>query len=225
MQAPRIPSSTLDFLQSLKENNNREWFQAHKDWYQQELGHMKTFMQELRHRMDAHDLIERHRLYRIYRDVRFRKDKTPYKSEWGGSLRRQKPQLRGGYYFGISPGNSAAEGGFWGPNKEDLLLLRKKLTWDHEEMRRVLSEPNFYQTFGELQGQKVKTAPRGFSVDEPGIDLIRHKQFYVIRNFTDEEVLSPDFMDLLVETLCALRPFFDYMTDLLTTDLNGEAVV
>ncbi|MEM6629140.1 MAG: DUF2461 domain-containing protein [Bacteroidota bacterium] len=225
MNTAQIPASTLEFLQSLKENNNREWFRVHKDRYQKELGHMKTFIEALRHRMDEHDLIERHRLYRIYRDVRFRKDKTPYKSEWGGSFRRQKPQLRGGYFFAISPGNSVAEGGFWGPNKEDLLLIRKKLTWDHEEMNRVLSEPTFSQTFGKLQGQKVKTAPRGFSVEEPGIDLIRHKQFYVIRSFTDEEVLDTDFMDLLVDTFCALRPFFDYMTDLLTTDLNGEALI
>ena len=225
MISSSIPPSTLEFLQSLKENNNREWFQQNKDWYQRELEHMKAFIQALRERMDAHDLIERHRLYRIYRDVRFRKDKTPYKTAWWGSLRRQKPQLRGGYFFSIRPGGSTAEGGFFGPNKEDLLLIRKKLVWDHAEMRRVLDEPTFKQTFGELQGQTVKTAPRGFSIDEPGIDLIRHKQFYVSHTFTDEEVLRPDFADHLAETLCALRPFFDYMTDLLTTDLNGEPVV
>lgn len=225
MKPAQIPPSTLEFLAQLKANNNREWFQANKDWYQQELAHMKAFIQALREKMDAHDLIERHRLYRIYRDVRFRKDKTPYKSEWGGSFRRQKPQLRGGYFFSISPGNSVAEGGFWGPNKEDLMLIRKKLVWDHNEMRQVLQEPTFKTVFGELQGQKVKTSPRGFSIDEPGIDLIRHKQFYVIHSFTDQEVLSPDFADLLVETFCALRPFFDYMTDLLTTDLNGEPIL
>lgn len=225
MKLASIPPSTLEFLQSLKENNNREWFRQNKDWYQRELGHMKAFVQALREKMDAHDLLERHRLYRIYRDVRFRKDKTPYKSEWGASLRRQKPQLRGGYFFSISPGRSAAEGGFWGPNKEDLLLIRKKLVWDHQEMRQVLSAPSFKKTFGELQGDKVKTAPRGFSLDEPGIDLIRHKQFYVIHPFTDEEVLRVDFIDQLVETFRALRPFFDYMTDLLTTDLNGEPLI
>src|SRR4051812_6938840 len=119
-----IPSSSLNFLKKLKANNNREWFNEHKELYLAEHEHIISFTDALLHEMKKHDLIEqesaKESLYRIYRDTRFGKDKTPYKSNWSGGFSRATNKLRGGYYFHIQPGNSFAAGGFFGPNSADM---------------------------------------------------------------------------------------------------------
>ena len=92
-------------------------------------------------------------------------------------------------------------------------------------MNEILSDPTFISMFGGLQGEQLKTAPKGFDKDHPAIDLLRYKQFIFARNFSDEEVVSPDFLDTVNHTFKAMRPFFDFMSDVLTTDTNGESVL
>ena len=229
MEINSIAPSTLDFLTALRHNNNREWFNEHKARYQAEHRRMIAFAETLRDRLSHYDKLEpmsgKQILFRIYRDIRFSKDKRPYKTHFAGRFKRATKWLRGGYYFHISPGESMVGGGFWGPEKEDLLRIRQELAADARPLRQIIAEPNFQETFGELRGDTVKTAPRGFSRDHPDIDLIRHKQFIVRRDFTDAEVLSPVFMDQLVESFRRMRPFFDYMSEVLTTDANGQPIV
>ncbi len=220
-QLTALPSSNLEFLSTLKENNNREWFEANRGWYERELAHIKAFTQSIVTRMQAHDQIEKLKLYRIYRDIRFSKDKTPYKTGWSGSMSRATQQLRGGYYFAISPDQGLVGGGFYNPNKEDMKLIRDKIAVDDQPLRTIIADPTFQLYFGELRGDKVKTAPKGFSKDHPAIDLIRHKQFVVRRLFTQDEILDEGFLDQIIETYLAVRPFFDYMSEVLTTDMNG----
>jgi uncharacterized protein (TIGR02453 family) len=224
-----IPRSTLDFLSALRQNNNREWFNEHKARYRTEHQHMIDFAETLRDRLSHHDKLEpmtgKQILFRIYRDIRFSKDKRPYKTHFAGHLKRATKWLRGGYYFHISPGESMVGGGFWGPEKEDLLRIRQELAADAGPLRRIIADPEFRETFGELQGDTVKTAPKGFSRDHPNIDLIRHKQYVVRHDFTDAVVTSPGFMDQLVESFRRMRPFFDYMSEVLTTDANGQPIV
>ncbi len=127
-------------------------------------------------------------VFRVYRDVRFSKDKTPYKNRFGGYFRRATAIRRGGYVLNIEPGNSYVGGGFYAPNKDDLLRIRKEFEADDEDIRDLLSSNTFKKNFGELRGSELKTAPRDFDKEHQAIDLIRKKQFYVVRNFTDKEV-------------------------------------
>lgn len=229
MPITAIPKSTLSFLQDLKVNNNRPWFNEHKERYQQEHAYMVEFAENLIDRMGQHDLLEpmtgKKSLFRIYRDTRFSKNKTPYKTHFSGTLTRATKLRRGGYYYHIEPGGSFLAGGFWKPNSEDLQRIREELAADAQPLRKIIAAPLFQKTFGELQGDTVKTAPKGYSKDHPNIDLIRHKQLIVTRYFTDKEVMAPNFLDQVVETYTAMRPFFDYMSEVLTTDSNGVPIV
>lgn len=220
-----ISKSTLTFLTTLKENNNREWFAEHKDEFQVEQKKMKDFYKALENQLRTHDDIDKFKLFRIYRDVRFSLDKTPYKPHFAGSFSRATKRLRGGYYLRVRPGESFLAGGFWEPNKEDLLRIRKEFEMDTTEIRKIINNPIFIKNFEKLQGNSLKTAPRGFDKTHSDMDLIKMKQFIVVRNFTDEEVLNDNFFNELDQSYKAMRPYFDYMSEILTTDLNGESII
>lgn len=221
----QIQPSSFDFLNKIKKNNNRDWFNNHKDLYQQALEHMEQFADALLERLSMHDLIEtpsgKKSLHRIYRDTRFSNNKTPYKINWSGNFKRATKQRRGGYYFHIEPGNTFIAGGFWAPAAEDLKRVRDDIAFDPAPLRKILNSKSFKVMFGELQGEQVKTAPKGFDKAHEAIDLLRFKQFLLIRHFTDEEVLSKSFVKEADQTFKGMRPFFDYMSEVLTTDVNG----
>jgi len=161
-------------------------------------------------------------LYRIYRDVRFSKDKTPYKTKWGGYFRRSGEDRRGGFHFDVEPnGMSFIASGFWAPNKEDLLLIREQIASDASPLKKVLTSSKFKDSFKELRGDKLKTGPKGFDKEHEEIELLKYKQFLVFKTFTDAEVLSPDFPEKIAQGFKDTLPFLDVMTEYLTTDLNG----
>ena len=224
-----IPKSSLDFLLQLKENNNKTWFDANKTTYLKELNHIETFADALLQELSKTDVLEtpsgKKSVYRIYRDIRFSKDKTPFKTFWGGSFTRATAARRGGYYFHIEQGNSFFAGGFWGPNAADLKRIRSEFDHDAETFRKTLNSKSFTNTFGTLQGEQLKTSPKGFDLNHEAIDLLRYKQFLIIKRFTDKEVLSPLFLEQALDTCKNMRPFFDYMSEVLTTDINGASVL
>ncbi|WP_271405391.1 DUF2461 domain-containing protein [Tenacibaculum soleae] len=222
----QLEKSTLQFLQNLKENNNREWYAEQKDTFKEVQNHAKDFYTQIREDLEKHDDIDKFKLFRIYRDVRFSKDKTPYQPHFAGSFSRKGKHLRGGYYLRIRPGESFLAGGFWEPNKEDLLRIRKEIEMDASDFRDILKNKEFVQLFGEkFEGAELKSAPRGFDKNHPDIDLLRKKGFIAVRNFTDKEVLSKDFLSEINKSYKALRPFFDLFSDILTTNLNGESLI
>lgn len=224
-----IPKSNFRFLSDLEANNNRDWFNENKKWYQEEHQHVVNFADELLAKLGAIDQIAtvsgKKSLMRIYRDVRFSKDKSPYKTRWAGSFGRIKPELRGGYYYHIQPGHTVVGGGFYNPNPDDLKLIRNHIVQDDQPLRAVLNDPAFNKIFGQLDGEQVKTAPKGFDKEHPSIDLLRYKSMYVFHEFTDAEVTGPDFADKAIEVWRGIRPFFDVMTEMLTTDLNGISML
>ena len=226
MATTSIQKSTFQFLNELKKNNNRDWFAEHKPTYQAEHESFKKFFAHVHSLMLEHDDIEKMKVHRIYRDVRFRKDKTPYKTHFSGGFARAGKRLRGGYYLHIEEGNSFLAGGFWGPNKEDLFRIRQEFAADDTEMRRIMNEPEFKKTFGTaFLGDAVKVAPKGFDKTHPAIDLIKPKQFYFEHSFSDEEVFNQEFANKVNEKFKIIRPYFDYMSDVLTTNLNGESIL
>ena len=220
-----ISKTTLDFLNNLKKNNNRDWFNAHKTEFIAEQDKVKVFYAALKEKLNTHDEIEKLKVFRIYRDVRFSKDKTPCKTHFGGHFVRATSRKRGGYYLQISPDESFLAGGFWAPNKEDLLRIRKEFEMDTSEIRAIIKNDTFVHNFEKLEGDALKSAPRGFDKNHPDLDLIKMKQFIVVRKFTDDEVLSPNFLKEVNDTFKAMRPFFEYMSDVLTTDLNGVSII
>lgn len=220
-----ISKPIFDFLGSLEKNNNREWFEKHKSTFQTHQSEVKSFFEAVKESLDRHDEIEKMKMFRIYRDVRFSKDKTPYKSHFGGSFSRLGAHLRGGYYIHLKPGGSFLATGFWAPDKEDLFRIRKELEMDAEEFRKIINQKELKSIWGELSGDELKTAPKGFDKEHPDIDLIRKKQFVFVRNLTDKEVLSPSFLNEVDNSFKAIRPYFDLMSDILTTNLNGESIL
>jgi uncharacterized protein (TIGR02453 family) len=224
-----IPQSSLDFLVQLKENNNKSWFEANKPTYLKELHHIENFSDALLQELSKTDVLEtpsgKKSVYRIYRDIRFSKDKTPFKTYWGGSYKRATAARRGGYYFHLEKRNSFFAAAFWNPGAADLKRIRAEFANNSKPIQTLLQSESFVSTFGTLQGEKLKTAPKGFDIDHPAIDLLRYKQFIIMKRFTDTEVLSPDFLEKALETCIKMRPFLDYMSEVLTTDSNGASVL
>ncbi|MBP6732535.1 MAG: DUF2461 domain-containing protein [Chitinophagales bacterium] len=229
MAAPAIKKESLQFLKTLSKNNNREWFLKHKGQYDTARENMIGFANALLIAMEKHDKIEtasgKDSIYRIYRDTRFSKDKTPYHTFFNGGFMRATKALRGSYYFRIQPGASFIGGGFWGPNTEDMKRIREDIDVNYDDWRKILRQKTFVNTFGELYGEQLTTAPRGYAKDHPAIDLLRYKQFVMRHHFTDEEVLSGNFVALANDGFKKMRPFLNYMSEVLTTDANGELII
>jgi uncharacterized protein (TIGR02453 family) len=220
-----ISQELFNFLTELHQNNNRDWFNAHKSQFKEFEKEAKEFFGDIASSLSKFDQISNYKVYRIYRDVRFSKDKTPYKTRFAGGFQRATAALRGGYYLNIQPGLSGVGGGFYAPNPADLKRIREEISMDDQALRTILEKKEFKRTFGKMRGDELKTAPKGFDKEHQAIDLLRKKQFIFFRPFSDEEVIAEDFQTKVIETYKELRPFFDYMSEVLTTDSNGESIL
>jgi len=221
-----LSKDVFSFLKNLQKNNNRDWFHEHKATFKVIETDVKQFYNQLFEQLNTVDSIESFKVFRIYRDVRFSKNKLPYKTHFGGSFHRTKPELRGGYYLHIAPNNeSFIATGFWDPNKEDLFRIRKELEMNSTELRELMEVEAFKSVWGVLQGDELQTAPRGFDKLDPNIDLIRKKQFIFTKKYSDKEVLSNGFEIEVIKSFKVIRPYFDYMSSVLTTNLNGESTL
>ncbi len=222
----KIPVDVFSFLKELKLNNHKDWMDAHRKEYQANEKALKNFYKAIEKDLNRTDRIEKVKIFRINRDIRFSSDKTPYNVHRSVSFSRAGAHRRGGYYLRIEPGNSAMAGGFFGPESNDLNRIRKEFEMDSSIIRNILAAPSFEEAFGGFnQEYAVKTAPKGFDKEDPNIDLIRLKSYFVVHPFSDEEVTAPDFQEKLLYHFGLLRPFFDYMSEVLTTDLNGVSLL
>lgn len=213
----------LDFLDEIKRNNDRVWFDTNRGFYEEVHEGVKSFFESIFHTIEKSDSLERFHMHRIYRDLRFAKDKTPYKTYFRLYMGRTKPLLRGGYYLNIETGdNSRVSGGFWKPESKDLQRIRQAFASDEKSIGEILNSESIKKYFGEIQGEKLKSYPRGFNKTDANQELLLMKQFILTRRFTDKEVLNPHFFQDVIDSFLALRPFFDYMSEILTTDENGQ---
>lgn len=223
-----IQQNTLTFLKQLAKNNNREWFSKHIADYDAALTNVRNFIDALIALMNEHDDIEtplaKRSLYRIYNDVRFTTDKTPYNPRFAGYLKRRKPHLRGGYYYWIAPGRSRIGCGFAHPNGDDLKRTRIDIASNFDYWKKLLNSKPLRTTFGPMQGEQVATAHQGYSKNDPAIELLRYKQYWFEHHFTDEQVLAPNFLQQVNKTYKAIRPFFNHMSEVLSTNANGESL-
>lgn len=217
-----IKSDTIQFLEDLSRHNNRDWFNEHKDRYLETHQHFKSFTNNVRAALSEFDKIEKTKIYRIYRDLRFTKDKTPYKTYYAAHFTRKGKYRRGGFYLEISPKGAWIGGGFWNPKREDLQYIREGIVADAAILREVLESEEVISRFGGLTGEELKTAPRGFDKEHPDIDLLRKKQFLLHRSYPVAEVLKEKFYVAAAEDFAAMIPVFQILTEFLIYDGNGE---
>lgn len=220
-----LPKELFSFFKKLENNNNREWFNDNKPQFKNIESQVKVFGENLKNALESSEKVDEFKLFRVYRDIRFSKNKTPYKTHFGLSFHREKPEFRGGYYVHLKPNDNFIAVGFWNPNKEDLLRIRKELELDSSEFRELMEVPKFKNVWGLLEGEELKTAPKGFSKEDPNIDLIRKKMFLFKKKYNDTEVLASNFIDKVAQDFITVRPFLDYMSSVLTTDLNGVSLL
>src|SRR5260221_11934917 len=211
----------LTFLRSLSKNNNREWFEKNKTTYLQAKEAFDQFLEKLLEELVKFEeglagLNPKKLAFRIYRDVRFSKDKRPYKINMGagfspGGKMIQEP----GYYLHIEPGNkSLLAGGLYMPDANNLAKIRQEIDYDSEKLSKILSNKKFKTLFPSLDDfDKLKTAPKGYAKDHPHIELLKHKSFIVSHPFTDKEVKDKKFIRNVVETAKIIKPLNDFLRD------------
>ncbi len=219
-------NDTLEFLKQLSKNNNKAWFDENRTHYEKVKKNLRKSFYAVFENLKKHDDVEGMQIFRINRDIRFSADKTPYKNHMSVHYKRRKPELRGGYYLHIEPGNkSFIAGGFWAPSKEDMLRIRQEFELDAAPMRKIMLDAQFQTVFGPVRGDTLSTAPKGFDKTHPDIDLIRMKNWYFETYFTDDEILAANFISRVDATFRLFRPYFYYISEVLSTDLNGESVI
>jgi len=208
---------TLNFLRDLAQNNNRAWFAAHRARYQQALAAFEALIADLIDAVGQQEDLGALRpgdcIFRIYRDVRFSKDKTPYKLHFGAVIRaagRHFPDR--GTYIHLQPGDASfVADGLHEPDREQLANVRRAIADDPQALRTILSDPEFVRWFGEMRGETLRTAPQGYAREHPAIDLLRYKQFLVIHPLTDAEVVSDGLVARVIGARRAMQPFLDWL--------------
>jgi len=223
-----VSKSTLTFLRQLAKNNNREWFSENKDRYLSAQAEGKALLTEIEQSIErAHgaqlpgSYVGNSKLYRIYRDVRFSKDKTPYNAAMRMYWGRRQPDLRGGYYLAVRPGEVILGGGFWNPERSDLQHIRAQLAAAPKDLPRVIGKKSFKTVWGEMQGEQLKSSPRGYDKDHPAVEQLRYKQFIFSKTYPSTLATSEKFVATITADFKALSPFLDHMTYCLRHDLNG----
>jgi len=208
----------LKFLKSITKNNNRDWFEKNKPKYLDAKLQFEDFLESFHKELVKFDeslggLNPRKLGFRIYRDVRFSKDKRPYKVNMGAGMSAHgKMEQEPGYYIHIEPGKSFVAGGIYMPDNEYLAKIRQEIDYHTKDFQKILNEKKFKKLFPTLGDfDKLKTAPRGYAKDHPQIDLLRHKSYIVTRNFTDAEVIQKDFVKKAAEACKTLMPLNNFL--------------
>ena len=210
------------FLSQLERNNSREWFQAHKDSYRQEvqeplLGFIADFAEPLAAispRFVADPRPTGGSMFRIYRDVRFSQDKSPYKTHAAAQFRHQEGRdvHAPGFYVHLEPENVFVGAGLWHPDGSTLAAVRDAIVEHPERWSEVVSEPGFVAAH-ELGGDRLKRAPRGYDPDHPLVEYLKCKDFVAFQNLTESDALAPDFLDTVADSFRATAPFMRFLTE------------
>ena len=216
-----LTSATFEFLQDLKTHNHKEWFDENRKRYQSARQNVIALVEHVLADMAGFEpgvrgLEAKQCLFRINRDIRFSKNKAPYKTNFGVSIAkggRRSPLA--GYYFHIEPGGVFAGGGCYMPPSPQLKSIRTHIDRNAPDLRAVLAEQEFKDFYGELQGESLKTSPKGYEQDHPDIDLLRMKSFIATRSFSDQEALSDDFPGQLVDAFATLQPLIAFLNQAL----------
>jgi uncharacterized protein (TIGR02453 family) len=209
----------IPFLTGLRENNNREWFQANKPQYEAAKAEVEAFVNlvipEIARFDPAIRLVSaKDCMFRIFRDVRFAKDKSPYKVNMGAWITRAGRKSPGpGYYLHIQPGESFLAGGVYMPMPDQLKRIRQEIYYNADEFKSILNHKGFRKYFdGISEMDKQKLAPRDFPKDFPDIDLLKHKYYTVSHPIADKKIMDPGFKSYVVTVFEAMKPLQEFLT-------------
>jgi len=213
-----IPAEGIQFLRQLKRNNNRDWFQTRKEVFEEKL---RLPMEMVVDRVNAKlaevapDYVTdpKKAVFRIYRDTRFSKDKTPYKTHLGALFsKRGMAKLSGGaLYFHVAPEGVVVAGGVYFADPKALLQLRNHLSEHHAELGALLKPKSVRLLCGELHGESLSRPPKGFSADHPAIELLKKKQWYFDLTLDVEEAVKADFAQNLTKKFQAMLPVVEFL--------------
>ncbi len=220
---PKSLKGTLDFLSDLRENNNREWFAENRKRYDKALAAVETFLSDLFKRFtpveDLGATKPKDAIYRIYRDIRFSADKTPYKTHIGTLIANGGRKAEGAwYYLHLEPDdNSFVVAGLHEPEPAQLKAVREAIAADPARLKAILNSPAVRAMTDGLSGQALTRPPKGYAADHPAIEFLKQKEFLVSRRISDTQVLGEEFANLVIEICQALKPVADYFAEIEAT--------
>lgn len=208
----------LDFLSDLRENNRKEWMDANRSSYERAKEEFKGLISYILENMQQFDpslsaLEAKDCIFRINRDIRFSKDKTPYKT-WMSAVLSEggKKSLNPLYYLHLQPGNeSMAAAGLYQPTGDQMRKIRQEIDYNAPELKEIINTSSFVQNFGEIQGEKLTRPPKGYQPDHPNIEFLKLKSYVAIRKFSDEKVMEASFADEVITTFKAAQPFNEFL--------------
>jgi uncharacterized protein (TIGR02453 family) len=213
-----IEQTTVHFLKSLHKNNNREWFLKNKQNYDSAKDNFLTFVDEILKGIQKFDpslseLVPKQCVFRINRDVRFSKNKEPYKNNFGASFSKGAKKINAaGYYFHLEPGASFIGGGLWMPEAPDLQKLRQEIDYSFKEFKGILGNAKFKNTFGTLSTEaKLSRPPKGYDIENPAIEYLKLKSFTAIVPITDKDVLDVNIVKQSLTVFKTLSPLVHFL--------------
>jgi uncharacterized protein (TIGR02453 family) len=215
-----LQSSTLKFLKDLKKNNTREWFEKNRKRYEAAKEDMMQLVEAVIKQLGKKDptiapLVAKDCLYRINRDVRFSKDKSPYKHHMAASLiRGGKKSDFGGYYLHIEPGNSLIGGGKYQTDPDMIRRIRQEIDYSWDEFRKIIKDKKFVAAFGDIDKSpefSLSREPKGYEKDNPAIDYIKLKSWITFASLTDADLVDKGLVKKIVTALEALQPLLNFL--------------
>lgn len=212
-----ISKNILEFLSALNKNNNADWFHANKKYYLDVKHEFEAFTSSLIGKLGEIDsgiknLTPKDCMFRINRDIRFSNDKRPYKTNFGAYIvRNGKKSGNAGYYVHIEPGESFLGGGMYCPEPKNLKAIRSEIYEESDTFKRIIKHPDFVSHFGEIWGEKLKLAPKGFDKDFADIELLKYKSYVAMKSVSDDFFLSKNALNEILHVFKAMKPFGDFL--------------
>jgi uncharacterized protein (TIGR02453 family) len=222
-----LQPSTLKFLKSLKKNNNKTWFDAHRKEYESAKIDFENFIQKVLEKHakkdpDLKELTAKKCMFRINRDIRFSKDKSPYKSNLAASMDKGgKKSGFAGYYFHCEPGKNFIGGGLWMPSTDNLKRVRQEIDYCFDEFKKIITHKKFksvYKDLYEEEGVKLNKIPQGFQKDNPASEYLKLKSWLAIAELKDAEITSKGLLNKTLNALEALQPLVKFLNRALVTE-------
>lgn len=216
-----ISSGSIKFLKQLSKNNNKAWFDEHRSDYEAAKADFARFIQQV---IDQHgrsdssirNIVAKDCLFRINRDVRFSKNKAPYKTNMGASINKsgKKAEHSAGYYFHFEPGASFVGGGIWMPPADTLRKIRQEIDYNLKEFTGILGNRAFKSVYGKLDDSaefKLSRVPRGYEPDNPAAEYLKYKSYLATLPLSDEELTSKNLVAKVCKAFAALQPLLDFL--------------
>jgi uncharacterized protein (TIGR02453 family) len=217
-----LQTSTLKFLKDLKKNNNKSWFDAHRKEYEAAKSDFSNFIQSVIDKHSKNDpsikhIVSKDCMFRINRDIRFSKDKTPYKTNMGAYINRGgKKSLFGGYYFHCEPGQSFVGGGLWMPMPPELSKVRQEIDYNFSEFKKIITSKKFKSFYGDLSRDAeyvLSRVPKGYEPTNPAAEYLKMKSFVSMTTLKDSDLTSKDLIKKTVAGFEALQPLIEFINN------------